>query len=51
MRIEYWGRIRLKSGSYYLTVPRDMAKSAARQMDESVTGNLIGKEVRVVVTL
>ena len=48
MRIEYWGRIRLKSGSYYVTVPAEMVKVLRKsQVDERV----VNKEVRVEVTL
>ena len=48
VRIEYWGRIRLKSGSYYVTVPAEMIKVLRKsQADERV----VNKEVRVEVTL
>ena len=52
MRIEYWGRIRVKNGSYYVTIPRDeiykLQKHAVLGMGEDA---IKGQEVRVEVTL
>ena len=49
MRIEYWGRIRLKSGSYYLTLPSAIAKSLAKEAGTPLEFH--PKDVKVEVTL
>ena len=49
VRIEYWARIRVKSGSMYVTIPRNEAYKLYKAVGEGE--KLTGREVRVEVTL
>ena len=55
VRIEYWGRIRVKNGSYYVTIPAaEMYKLKKSLYGDGIKMEpvmLEGKEVRVEVTL
>lgn len=51
MRIEYWGHIREKSGSYYVTIESAHIRAFAKSKGYAHPIMLKGEEVKVEVTL
>ena len=49
MRIEYWGRIRVKNGSYYVTIPSGevykLTKHLFTNSPNELGGRIAGQEV------
>ena len=51
MRLEYWAHIRFKGNSFYVTIPKDEMYKLWKEHRPEQLEDLIGKEVKVEVTL